>query len=76
MKSYDVEAASPSLASLVKEAQSGEEVVIMSRNEPVARVIPLSANPRPVRKAGSLKGEVWIAPDFDAPLDDFREYSE
>ena len=26
-------------------------------------------------KAGCLKG-FWMAPDFDAPLDDFREYME
>jgi hypothetical protein len=23
---------------------------------------------------GALKGEIWLAPDFDAPLDDFAEY--
>ena len=29
----------------------------------------------PVRRAGTLKGTVkYMAPDFDAPLDDFREY--
>jgi hypothetical protein len=26
-------------------------------------------------KAGSAKGEVTLAPDFDAPLDDFAEYT-
>lgn len=26
------------------------------------------------RKSGSAKGQVWIAEDFDAPLDDFRDY--
>lgn len=26
------------------------------------------------RKAGSLAGQIWIAPDFDEPLDDFKEY--
>ena len=30
---------------------------------------------RVVPKAGSLKG-IWMAPDFDAPLEDFREYME
>lgn len=30
---------------------------------------------RVARKAGSLKG-FWMAPDFDAPLEDFREYME
>lgn len=27
------------------------------------------------RKAGCLKG-FWMAPDFDAPLEDFKEYME
>lgn len=26
------------------------------------------------RKAGTLKGKIWMAPDFDAPLQDFKEY--
>lgn len=28
------------------------------------------------RGFGALKGKIWIAPDFDAPLDDFKEYME
>jgi hypothetical protein len=37
----------------------------------------LSAPETPVRRAGSLKGTVtYMAPDFDAPLDDFKEYME
>ena len=37
----------------------------------------LSTPKTPVRRAGSLKGTVkYMAPDFDAPLDDFREYME
>ena len=31
----------------------------------------------PVRRTGTLKGTVkYMAPDFDAPLDDFKEYIE
>lgn len=26
------------------------------------------------RIPGSARGQVWMAEDFDAPLDDFREY--
>jgi hypothetical protein len=26
------------------------------------------------RRPGVLKGSFWMADDFDAPLDDFREY--
>lgn len=29
---------------------------------------------RAKRQAGILKGKIWIAPDFDAPLEDFKEY--
>ncbi len=28
------------------------------------------------RQLGTLKGKLWIAPDFDAPLDEFKEYME
>lgn len=30
---------------------------------------------RAVPKAGSLKG-IWMSPDFDAPLEEFRAYME
>jgi hypothetical protein len=37
----------------------------------------LSTPETPVRRAGTLEGTVkYMAPDFDAPLDDFREYME
>jgi DNA-damage-inducible protein J len=25
---------------------------------------------------GSMRGKMWVADDFDAPLDDFKEYTE
>ena len=35
----------------------------------------LSTPKPPVRQAGTLKGTVkYMAPDFDAPLDEFSEY--
>ncbi len=32
------------------------------------------ANQPQVRRAGSAKGQIWIADDFDAPLEDFKDY--
>jgi hypothetical protein len=32
--------------------------------------------PKRVRKAGTLKGQIWMSDDFDAPLEDFKEYME
>ena len=26
------------------------------------------------RQSGSAQGQIWIAPDFDDPLEDFQEY--
>ena len=31
--------------------------------------------PSPIPKAGCLKG-IWMSQDFDAPLEDFREYMQ
>ncbi|RFP61367.1 MAG: DUF2281 domain-containing protein [Limnothrix sp. CACIAM 69d] len=30
--------------------------------------------PTKKRKAGLLKGKIWMADDFDAPLEDLRDY--
>ncbi len=35
-----------------------------------------SAPPQGPKGFGCLKGKIWIAPDFDAPLEDFKEYME
>lgn len=31
-------------------------------------------SPRALKGFGCLKGKIWMAGDFDAPLEDFREY--
>lgn len=33
-------------------------------------------SPRKRRKAGSAEGKYVLAPDFDAPLEDFKEYMQ
>jgi DNA-damage-inducible protein J len=38
---------------------------------------PLSAEPpKKTPKPGCMKGKLWMADDFDAPLEDFKEYME
>jgi hypothetical protein len=40
-------------------------------------VVRLVAEAKRERKLGTLKGSVlYMAPDFDAPLEDFKEYME
>lgn len=61
------------LSALVDRAAVGEEIVIAKDHKPVARLVPIRPAKTP-RKPGSAKGQVWIAPDFDATPPDFSKY--
>lgn len=75
MSSVTLEEARARLAELIEQLQPEEEFIITDRGEPVALVKKAGKTPRP-RKAGSAAGKIWIAPDFDEPLEDFKEYME
>jgi antitoxin (DNA-binding transcriptional repressor) of toxin-antitoxin stability system len=64
------------LQSLMDEVKHGEEVVLTENHIPVAKIVAVPQEPRRTPRAGSLKGEIWMAPDFDAPLEEFKEYME
>ena len=76
MSIVTVEEAQARLAELIDQLRDGDEVVITRNAKPVARLsVPEEAAGVP--RLGTLRGTVtYMAPDFDAPLDDFREYSE
>jgi prevent-host-death family protein len=77
MSSLGVEEAQAKLSELIHNLQPGEEVVITENDQPVARLVPAEKRPRTPRRPGTLRGTVkYMAPDFDAPLDDFKEYME
>ena len=52
---------------LVERAAAGEEIVIAKAGEPRARLVPLEAPRRKVRKGGPMKGKIWLAQDWDSP---------
>ncbi len=75
MATITVQEAQQRLADLIHELAPGEEVIITDGDHPIARLCAAACAPK--RKLGSLKGTVtYMAPDFDAPLDDFEEYSQ
>jgi antitoxin (DNA-binding transcriptional repressor) of toxin-antitoxin stability system len=79
MTQVTLEEATDRIEELIRQAQSGEEVIIMEDDQPIAQIIPvdeLSAfEPRTGVKPGSAKGLIlYMADDFDAPLEDFEEY--
>lgn len=65
----NVHEAKTHLSQLLQRISMGEEIVIAKAGKPVARLVPFAPTPRP-RVAGSAQGQIWIAPDFDAPLPD------
>lgn len=63
----NVHEAKTHFSKLLDRVGNGEEVIIAKAGKPVARMVPV-AERSPQRVAGSAKGKVIIASDFDAPL--------
>lgn len=64
------------LSKLLQQVEAGDEIVIARHGKPIARLVPLQRTAAP-RQLGSLRGKIWIAPDFDEPdaeLIDLMEY--
>ena len=73
MKIVNIHEAKTHLSRLIEDALRGEDVIIARGNQPVVRLV-LVESARPRRALGWAKGQVRMAADFDAPLDDFAEY--
>ena len=74
MYQVNIHEAKTNLSKLIKKVVNGEEVIIAKGNKPIVKMVYIEEN-RPKRKLGTAKGRMKIATDFDAPLDDFEEYS-
>lgn len=76
MSAMNIKNAQAHLPEIIAGLKPGEELVITQDGQPLAVLTraPLTSWPC---KAGSGKDTThWMAPDFDAPLEDFREYME
>jgi len=74
--SVSIHEAKTHFSKLVKRAEEGEEIVVRRGTEPVAQIGPLKKKPGGVTGRGSMKGEIWVSPDFDEPLEEFAEYEK
>ena len=61
------------LSRLLKQLEDGEEIIIAKGKKPVAKLVLLKKT-APERIFGLSKGRIEIADDFDAELEDFKEY--
>lgn len=71
-----LEEARTRLDELIAQLAPGEEVVIASNGQPVAVLSKVPRASRPCRAGSAAHRPHWMAPDFDAPPEDFRESME
>ena len=63
------------LSRLGELAWKGEEIIIARAGKPYLNLVPYREEMKP-RTPGSLKGKIWVAPDFDDPLPELIEAFE
>lgn len=72
-----LEEAQAKLKELIGNLAAGEEVVIVENERPVAKLVgegrPRAPRPAPGLGKGSI---IHMAPDFDEPMEEFKEYAE
>ncbi|NJL78644.1 MAG: type II toxin-antitoxin system prevent-host-death family antitoxin [Richelia sp. RM2_1_2] len=73
MHQVDITEAQAKIKQLLQSALQGEEIIITRDNQPILKLIQFSPHCQR-RQRGSAKAQIWMAPDFDEPLEDFKEY--
>lgn len=68
----NISEAKAELSSLLEQVQKGEEVILAKAGKPIAKIVAWKGPAAP-RKPGSLAGQIWISPDFDALPADIAE---
>ena len=74
-----IDEAQSKLRELIRQLAPGDEVIITENEKAVARLVGQApASVRPPRPGpGVCRGQIaYMAPDFDAPLEELKEYME
>jgi antitoxin (DNA-binding transcriptional repressor) of toxin-antitoxin stability system len=75
MSAINLQEAQARLPEIIEQLLPGEEITITDHGEPLAQVKKAERTSWPCAP-GSAAGRVWMAADFDAPIEDFQEYLE
>lgn len=76
----DISELNMTVKDLLARLKRGQEIIITSSNQPVAKLTAVSeqtVEEVPAfkrRQSGLTTGAAWMSPDFNAPLDEFAEY--
>ena len=76
MPPITIEEAQAKLPEILASLNPGDQIAIVQAGEEIARLTRSSRQQWPCKAGSYRKAEFWMAPDFDAPLDDFKEYME
>jgi len=71
-----IEHAQNHLLELIAKLERGEELHIHQMGKPIAKLIRESSELEPRTPGSAAHIPHWMSPDFDAPLEDFKEYME
>ena len=70
MQTVNIHEAKTNLSRLLEAVESGEDVVIARAGKPVATLTAYKPPRNKIAAPGGMEGEIRMAEDFDAPLDD------
>ena len=76
MPTITIEEAQAKLPELLANLNPGDQIAIVQAGEEIARLTRSSRQQWPCQAGSYRKSEFWMAPDFDAPLDDFSGYTK
>lgn len=76
MATVTLEEAQAMLPKLIEDLPPGGEVAIVQNGEEIATLARKGGKQVACRAGCYQKAEFWMAPDFDAPLDDFKDFME
>jgi prevent-host-death family protein len=74
MRQVTIHEAEIHLSRLIQEVLAGEEVFITQQDQPVVKLVAVAEHRQPRRIGGAEGVILFMADDFDAPLDDFAEH--
>ncbi len=76
MTTVNVDEVGARLSEIISGLHPGEQVVIVQNGEPLAMLTRSRPDQWPCAAGSAKDTKHSMSPDFDAPLEDFREYME
>ena len=73
MRRVSLAEATTNLLALIEEAVNGETIFVVKDEQQAVQLVPVVL-PGRRPQFGSAKGLIVMAEDFEAPVEDFREY--